>query len=235
VNLSVTRLVEKLRAGDDDLVDAVLALTALGGGPSTRLAAIRDFLITQELCEPVYPERSSVSPSPFDVPEWVLTTWFPKADRRMLKPEQFYDCLPLGSNSSCPPGSDVNAAFSLRLFGNANVGDSTLTNLMVAGQLTLHSDFLATAWWLTALGAREVVETVLAHSYATLVVGSKREATTTTLALRQRQAILTWIPDQQWVTVEFDHRLHQERHRVPPASEIPIYVFIEGWTVRQVR
>lgn len=233
VNLSVARLVRRLHDGDDDLVDAVLALTALGGGPSARLAAIRDFLVTQELCEPVYPERGSAAPSPFDVPEWVLAAWFPKTDRRLLRPQQFYDCLPLG-NGTCPPGRDVNASFSWRMFGNMNVGDSALTNLMVAGQFGADSDFLATAWWLAAPGG-DVVETVLTHSYVAFVIGGRHEAVSSAITLRQRQTLLTWIPRQEWVTVNFEHRLHDERHCVPSAAEIPIYIFVEGWTVRRVR
>jgi len=252
-NLSPKRLVKRLQDGDDALADAVLALLEISGRPAERLANVRDFLVTQELGEEYESSANVVyrEPSPFEVPTWALDEWFPPQDdkpkgngprvhsestRRLLRVKQFYDCLAVGGDGM-GGGSWAGIPFrvgSRRLFGNANIGDTLRTNLQVPGQFVFDATLLVTSWWISTLESWPQAEAFFAKSWVSLTVGDRQEAVQPGLTLwRGRQPLLVPIPVRYNVFVTFDaHELLELHQEGPP---IPVYVFVEGWTVKQVR
>lgn len=79
--LPATALLARLREGDDDLADAILAILYMGLKPSLCLDAMRDFLVQQSLGETwdpatdVLPSTSVPETSPFQVPQRFLDLW----------------------------------------------------------------------------------------------------------------------------------------------------------------
>jgi len=233
--LPATALLARLRDGDDELADAILAILSMGLKPSQCLDAMRDFLVQQSLGETwdpatdVLPSTSVPETSPFQVPQRFLDLWFPRTRpgrdviqvEALMRVRQYYDCLDL----------NVDTLHSKRMFGNDHIGDAMRTNLQLAGQLTVDdTPLLLTSWWIATAdwpGADEF----FAQSWLTMVVGDRPEAMTLGLELkRRRQSILVPVPSRTNFSVTFDFRR--------PADEWlergrPVYVFIEGWGQRR--
>lgn len=225
--LPVAGLLTRLRAGDDQLVDAILAILSTGLKPMQCLDAVRDFLVQQSLGETWDPTTVSVGgfeTSPFQVPQRFLDIWFPPTRKpdppieKLMRIRQFYDCIDL----------TADLLNSTRLFGNRNIGDAGRTNLQVAGQLTFDdTPLLITSWWIMTADWPGS-DTFFARSWLTMVVGDRPETTTLGLELkRRRQAVLVPVPPRQNFSVTFDF---WKRDEVP---DRPVFVFIEGWGQRR--
>jgi hypothetical protein len=232
--LPATGLLARLREGDDDLADAILAILAMGYKPSRCLDAMRDFLVQQSLGETwdpttdVLPSTRAPETSPFEVPQRFLDVWFPQTTpsvrdhpiEALMRIRQYYDCIDL----------DENTMQSKRMFGNEHIGDAMRCNLQAPGQLTFdNTAVLLTSWWITTAdwpGADEF----FAQNWLTLVVGNRPEAMTLGLELkRRRQSLLVPVPPRTNFSVTFDVR---RLFAVPPNR--PVYVFVEGWGQRGI-
>lgn len=95
---------------------------------------------------------------------------------RERRHQPFYDTLVRSTNA---PAAPIQS--STKLFGNANVGNSSLTNLQVAGQLAADQTFvvLALRAWLYFDGtnARTFYQQVASQLYFTLSLGDKPQFT----------------------------------------------------------
>jgi len=230
--LPATGLITRLRAGDENLADAVHAIMAAERSPSDRLRAVRDFLVMHSLGETWDPATDvqealwRPETSPFQVPPRFLDVWFPLAPdeksrgvriETTFRIRQFYDCVDL----------TPELLNSTRLFGNRNIGDAQRTNLQVPGQLTFDdTPILITSWWITTTTWPRVEE-FFSKAWFTMGVGDRHEMLTPALELwRRRQTVLIPVPARQNFSVTFDFRRLEEfiPHYAPP-----IYVFIEGW------
>lgn len=234
--LPATGLLKRLRDGDDDLSDAILAILTAERSPSDRLTAVRDFLVLHSLGETFDPatdvQQALWRPetSPFHIPQRFLDVWFPLTPdeaqqgvhiETLMRVRQFYDCVDLAE--------DVLA--STRLFGNRNIGDQQRCNLQVPGQLTNdETPILITSWWVTTTTWPRI-EDFMAKAWLTMVVGDRPEMVTPALQLwRQRQTVLIPVPSRQNFSVTFDFR---RIDGLAPAYAPPLYVFVEGWGRRR--
>lgn len=225
-------LITRLRKGDEDLADAVLAVLAAERSPSQRLDAVRDFLVLHSLGEPWDPTTETLwrpETSPFQVPPRFLDVWFPQPRERdappvekLMRVRQFYDSLDL----------TPELMNSTRMFGNSNIGDARRTNLQAAGQLTFDdTPILITSWWITTTTWPRIDE-FFAKTWFTLQVGDRPEVMTPGLELlRRRQAVLIPVPARQNFSARFDWSHIPSDTR--PAHEPPLYVFVEGWGQRR--
>jgi len=239
--LSATGLLTRLREGDEDLADAILAILASELKPSQRLDAVRDFLVTHSLGETWDPATDvathawSPETSPFQVPQRFLDVWFPKTSpppsgvfveaqpvERLMRIRQFYDSVDL----------EPDLLNSTRMFGNRNIGDARRTNLQVPGQFTFDdTPILITSWWITTVAWPRADE-FFSRCWLTMVVGDRPEMMTPALELwHRRQSVLIPVPARQNFSVVFD--CSNVTDEIRPAYAPPLYVFVEGWGQRK--
>jgi hypothetical protein len=229
--LPVGNFLARLRAGDDALADAILAILSMGLKPTLCLNAMRDFLVLQSLGETwnpatdVLPSVTHPETSPFQVPQRFLDLWFPPTKppaipvESLMRIRQFYDCIDLNADT----------LHSKRMFGNDHIGDAMQTNLQIPGQFTFDdTPILITSWWITTADWPGVDE-FFSRAWLTMVVGDRPEAMTLGLELkRRRQSVLVPVPSRQNFSVVFDFRSFDA---APPNR--PVYVFVEGWGQRR--
>jgi hypothetical protein len=234
--LPATGLLTRLREGDEDLADAILAVLESEMKPSQRLDAVRDFLVQHSLGETWDPTTDvgthawSPDTSPFQVPQRFLDAWFPQTIahpheppvERLMRIRQFYDSIDL----------EPELQNSTRMFGNRNIGDARRTNLQVPGQFTFDdTPILITSWWITTVGWPNA-EKFFARCWVTVIVGDRPEMMTPALELwHRRQAVLIPVPPRQNFSVVFDFSHITDEIR--PAYAPPLYVFVEGWGQRK--
>lgn len=237
--LPVSGLLKRLRDGDETLTDAVQAILATDYRPSQRLDTLRDFLVQQclgDTWDPTTDPPANWRPdtSPFQVPSRYVDAWFPPDPRygtdrvtapieSLMRIRQFYDRIDLNAQNLRP---------SVRMFGNANIGNPNLTNLQVPNQLELDSNFLLTSWWITTT-TWEHVDQFFARCTFRMVVGDRPEMITPGLQLhRQRQSLLVPVPSRQNFFVDFEYFDNGQSYFFPPYVA-PVYVFVEGWGRRR--
>lgn len=236
MRLSAAPLIQRIRDGEPELVDAIKAILAVDHRPSQRLDALRDFLVQQTLGVPpdptadgVEPSSPQPDPSPFAVPQRFLDLWFPIKTRPPEPPveallciKQFYDCIDL--TPDLPRSKDM--------FSYDNIGRAGRTNLQVGGQLTTDdTPVLLTSWWITTT-TWSGAERFLSRAFVDLRIGERWETTMPALELwRRRQSLLTPVPIRQNLTVRFGH--NEEPLALEHAP--PLYVFLEGWGRRRTR
>ena len=241
-----TKLLDRVRRGDDALIAAIGALFKADVQPATRFERLRDFVITQALSDPesiAAPTRptSTSRPLPFDVPETFLEAWFGPLDRRiepdvgidprektaahLLRVRTFYDSVML------PSERGMRAESSPRLFGNANIGNQRRSNLQTAGQLTtMDVPFLISSWWLSTIPWPKA-EHFLARSVVTLLIGDRQEGTIIGYELWNKpQPLLVPIPPRHNFSVSAWFPTDEE---MLPIDSRPLFIFVEGWMPRR--
>ena len=234
--INVQWLVNRLNKGDVELSDAIHAVMETRLSAWDRLEELKQFIFAQLFDEDgPSPAGERKRLSPFDVPQVILDEFVksvPNGKNRTafvadLDIMQVYDSFEVGGNHGTHYTPRLNDNSSLRMFGNANVGNCNRTNLQVAGQL--RGTALLTGWWIETI-ADPAIDMILANSFVRLDIGDRRKAEARARSLyREQQPLLVPVHMRMNLSVEFScHRY------VEPEESIPVYVHLEGWRIPEI-
>ena len=110
---------------------------------------------------------------------WILRelAWYvgsmAQQQRRLGRHVNYFDSFSISGSSY---GDDLQSTYSMRIFGNANIGNRNLCNLQVPGQLTFDHDehVIVQRWYArTELESTALAKRWFENVHATLIVGDR--------------------------------------------------------------